>query len=52
MLAAVGEIPIEDIEVGDYVWAWDEETGDLALKRVVEKIPARDPGSPIKVYNS
>ena len=36
VLAAVGEIPIEEIEAGDYVWAWDEETGDVTLKRVVE----------------
>ena len=27
---------IEDIEVGDHVWAWDEETGEVALKQVVE----------------
>jgi len=27
---------IEDISVGDKVWAWDEETGDIALKEVVE----------------
>ena len=36
VLAASGSVAIEDIEVGDYVWAWDEETGDVALKRVVE----------------
>jgi len=28
--------PIESIETGDYVWAWDEETGEVALKEVVE----------------
>ena len=28
--------PIEQIRVGDLVWAWDEETGDVALKKVVE----------------
>ena len=31
-----GTIPIEEIAAGDYVWAWDEETGDVALKQVVE----------------
>lgn len=31
-----GSVPIEEIEAGDYVWAWDEETGDVALKQVVE----------------
>ena len=29
-------VRIEDISVGDLVWAWDEETGDVALKEVVE----------------
>lgn len=28
---------IEEIEAGDLVWAWDEETGEVALKEVVEK---------------
>ena len=36
VLTSVGEIPIEEIEAGDFVWAWDEETGDVALKEVVE----------------
>ena len=31
-----GEKPIEEIEVGDYVWAYDEYTKDTALKQVVE----------------
>ena len=31
-----GQKVIESIELGDYVWAWDEETGDVALKEVVE----------------
>ena len=31
-----GDIPIEEIEEGDLVWAWDEETGEVSLKRVVE----------------
>lgn len=36
VLTALGAIPIEEIEAGDCVWAWDEETGDVALKQVVE----------------
>ena len=32
----IGAIPIESIKAGSLVWAWDEETGDVALKRVVE----------------
>ena len=31
-----GEIPIEDIHTGDLVWAWDEDTGEVTLKPVVE----------------
>ena len=31
-----GAIPIEDITAGTRVWAWDEETGEVGLKRVVE----------------
>ena len=31
-----GPKPIEEIQVGDLVWAWDEETGDTALKPVLE----------------
>ena len=31
-----GHKAIEDVEAGDYVWAWDEETGEVALKQVVE----------------
>ena len=31
-----GEIPIEDIHTGDLVWAWDEDTGEVSLKPVVE----------------
>ena len=31
-----GHKAIEDVETGDYVWAWDEETGEVALKQVVE----------------
>ena len=36
VLAATGAVAIETIQKGDYVWAWDEETGDVALKEVVE----------------
>ena len=31
-----GTKPIEEIVVGDKVWAWDEETGEVALKPVLE----------------
>ncbi len=31
-----GDVAIEDIEVGDYVWAHNPETGETALKRVVQ----------------
>jgi len=31
-----GSKPIEEVRVGDFVWAWDEETGAVSLKRVVE----------------
>ena len=31
-----GPVPIEEIRAGDMVWAWDEETGETALKPVVE----------------
>ena len=33
---ATGYVAIEKIKAGDLVWAWDEETGDVALKPVVE----------------
>ncbi len=33
---ADGTAAIETIEVGDYVWAWDELRNDVALKRVLE----------------
>ena len=36
VLAAGGHVAIENIHAGDYVWAWDEETGEVALKQVVE----------------
>ena len=35
-MTAAGAAAIETIEVGDYVWAWDENTRDVALKQVVE----------------
>ena len=31
-----GLVPIEDIQPGDFVWATDEETGETALKEVVQ----------------
>lgn len=31
-----GLVPIEEIEPGDLVWATDEETGETALKKVVQ----------------
>jgi hypothetical protein len=36
VLAAAGAVAIETIQAGDMVWAWDEETGEVALKEVVE----------------
>ena len=31
-----GQLPIEEIKPGDLVWAWNEETGEVALKPVIE----------------
>ena len=31
-----GETNIEELVVDDLVWAWNEETGEVALKRVIE----------------
>ena len=31
-----GYTPIEEVYAGDMVWAWDETTGNVALKQVVE----------------
>ncbi|MGM9602721.1 MAG: polymorphic toxin-type HINT domain-containing protein [Faecousia sp.] len=31
-----GEVNIKDIAPGDMVWAWNEETGEVALKEVIE----------------
>ena len=36
VLTEEGDKPIEDVTVGDYVWAWDEATGTTELKQVVE----------------
>ena len=36
VLTENGDKPIEDVTVGDYVWAWDEATGTTELKQVVE----------------
>lgn len=35
VLTATGIVPIEKIKEGDQVWAWDEDTGDVSLKKVV-----------------
>ena len=36
VLTACGYVAIEDIAVGDMVYAWDEETGTVGIKEVVE----------------
>ncbi len=36
VLTVTGKQVIESIEAGDLVWAWDETTGDVALKEVIE----------------
>ena len=36
VLTVVGTVAIETIQAGDMVWAWDEETGEVAPKEVVE----------------
>ena len=36
ILTVAGTVAIETIQTGDMVWAWDEETGDVAPKEVVE----------------
>ena len=36
VLTADGLTAIENIEPEDYVWAWDEETGDTGLRKVKE----------------
>ena len=36
MLIEAGKAAIETIAAGNKVWAWDEETGDVSLKEVVE----------------
>ena len=36
VLAASGSVAIETIEAGDYVWATNPETGETALKEVVQ----------------
>ena len=33
--AESGNVPIETVLAGDYVWSWSEETGDVSLKQVV-----------------
>lgn len=34
--------PIEEVAVGDLVWAWDEATGELSLRRVVRLFETPD----------
>ena len=36
VLTEDGLVPIEDIEVGDYVWAENPDTGDITLKEVLD----------------
>ena len=36
VLTATGAVAIEKIKAGDYVWAWNEDTGDVELKEVAE----------------
>ena len=36
ILSSVGYVAIEDIEIGDYVWASNPETGETSLKKVVQ----------------
>lgn len=36
VLTEDGSIPIEEIEIGDYVWAWDEESGQIELQEVLD----------------
>ena len=36
VLTALGTASIESIKAGDYVWAWNEGTGETELKQVVE----------------
>ena len=36
VLTASGAVAIETIHAGDYVWAWDEETGQTELREVLE----------------
>lgn len=36
VLTSIGARNIETVQPGDLVWAWDEDTGDVSLKKVVE----------------
>lgn len=36
MLAETGAVAIETIRASGYVWSWDEETEDVAIKLVAE----------------
>ena len=35
-MTAAGTVAIEEIQAGDQVWAWNEDTGETELKSVVE----------------
>lgn len=41
--------PIEEIREGDAVWAWDEETGELARRRVVRAMKRPSPPELVRV---
>ncbi len=36
VLTSIGAKSIETVQPGDLVWAWNEDTGDVSLKKVVE----------------
>ena len=36
VLTSIGAQSIETVQPGDLVWAWNEDTGDVSLKKVVE----------------
>lgn len=44
-----GKIPIEQVKIGDRVWAFNEETGDAALKEITQTI-ARECDHTIELY--
>ncbi len=44
-----GLVPIEEIQEGDLVWAWDERTGDISLK-LVEETFVRDSNELVCIF--